>query len=167
MQMNEALEQLRSLYDAIPRKNFKESIKGYEKRDVDEYLDSICDVMANVIEAAEQQQNAPAPKVAMPVKPAAVAPAPAPAADGNVAEVLAMAVRLKNEIIEDAQQKAADIVAGAEKTAADRLSDLTTEQERLQKQVDSLKQAAADYRSKFEAMLDQQKKALADAADLF
>ena len=169
MQMNEAMEQLKELYDAIPSKEFKEKPIGYDKREVDEYLDSVCDVMLNVIEAAQDQQSQPAVKPVaqpQPVAKPAVPAAPAPAADSSVQEVLSLAVRLKNDIISEAQAKADTIVADAEKQARDRLGDLQGEQERLQAQCDELKQQIADYKTRFAAMLKQQQDAMAALSDI-
>ena len=167
MQLNESMEEMKALLDAIPSKDFKEQPIGYNKREVDEYLDSICDVMANVLEAAQNQQNQPVTKPAMPVvKPAVPSAAPA-AADASLQEVLSLAVRLKNEIISEAQAKADTIVADAEKQAQERLGNLSNEQVELQKKVDDLKASIADYKTKFEALLQQQQQAMDAASDLF
>lgn len=138
---------------------------------MDDYLDSICDVMANVLDAVslqqQEQQKAEAAKPSFKAAPAAPAPAASSSTDAGVQEVLSLAVRLKNDIISEAQAKADAIIADADKQAKARIGNLTDEQEKLQKQVDALKKAAATYRENFEALLQQQQEAMEAAVDLF
>ena len=78
-----------------------------------------------------------------------------------------MAQKVKNETIAAAEAKAAAIVAKAEEEAADKLGSLSEEKEKLTGQVEALKTAAAEYRAKFEALLQAQQEAMEKASDLF
>ena len=87
--------------------------------------------------------------------------------DSDFREILEMAQKVKNETIAAAEAKAAAIVAKAEEEAADKLGSLSEEKEKLTGQVEALKTAAADYRAKFEALLQAQQEAMEKASDLF
>ncbi len=78
-----------------------------------------------------------------------------------------MAVKLKNDTMQEAQAKADAILAEAEQKANERLDGLTEEHERLTKQVAMLKEAAADYKQRFESLLQAQKELLDKSSDLF
>ncbi len=157
--------------EAIESKEFKFKARGYDPEEVDSYLDEICDEMSRQQDAMQKLQQqlkearmtrpepAPAPK--SDVAPAATVP------DTSVQEVLEAAIRLKNEILKEAQEKADAIVADAEKQAKERLGSLGEEHDRLCAQVEDLKKAAVDYRDKFETLIQLQKDALDEAADLF
>ena len=58
-------------------------------------------------------------------------------------------------------------MAKAEEEAADKLGSLSEEKEKLTGQVEALKTAAAEYRAKFEALLQAQQEAMEKASDLF
>ena len=111
---------------------------------------------------------APAPVAEAPtqqLKPVAARPAAVP--DSDFREILEMAQKVKNETIAAAEAKAAAIVAKAEEEAADKLGSLTADKEKLTGQVDALKTAAAEYRAKFESLLQAQQEAMEKASDLF
>ena len=92
---------------------------------------------------------------------------PAAVPDSDFREILEMAQKVKNETIAAAEAKAAAIVAKAEEEAADKLGSLSEEKEKLTGQVEALKTAAAEYRAKFEALLQAQQEAMEKASDLF
>ena len=92
---------------------------------------------------------------------------PAAVPDSDFREILEMAQKVKNETIAAAEAKAAAIVAKAEEEAADKLGSLSEEKEKLTDQVEALKTAAAEYRAKFEALLQAQQEAMEKASDLF
>ena len=109
-------------------------------------------------------------KEARAARPAEAAPAPAAEKtedSATVQEMLAMAVRLKNETLAEAQKKADEILASADAQAKDRLGNLSSEHDRLTEQVATLKQAAAEYREKFTELLRQQQELLEKADELF
>ena len=78
-----------------------------------------------------------------------------------------MARQVKDDTIRKAREDAEAIRAKAETEAAERLDGLEEEQKALKQEVADLKAAAADYRAKFEALLQAQQEALEKASDLF
>ena len=162
--------------EMIETKEFKTKPRGYDPQEVDEFLDAICDEMARQLDEIQslQQQLAaakaarPAPVTEAPtqqIKPVVARPAAVP--DSDFREILEMAQKVKNETIAAAEAKAAAIVAKAEEEAADKLGSLYEEKEKLTGQVEALKTAAAEYRAKFEALLQAQQEAMEKASDLF
>ena len=166
--------------EMIETKEFKTKPRGYDPQEVDEFLDAICDEMARQLDEIQSLQQqlaaakaarpapAPAPVTEAPtqqVKPVTARPAAVP--DSDFREILEMAQKVKNETIAAAEAKAAAIVAKAEEEAADKLGSLSEEKEKLTGQVEALKTAAAEYRAKFEALLQAQQEAMEKASDLF
>ncbi len=162
--------------EMIETKEFKTKPRGYDPQEVDEFLDAICDEMVRMMDqtAALQQQLAAA-KAARPVmeaptqqmKPIVAAPVKAAVPDADFREILEMAQKVKNETIAAAEAKAEEIIAKAKEEAAAKLDNLDVEKESLVKQVAALKEAAADYRAKFESLLQAQQEAIEKASDLF
>ncbi len=164
--------------EMIDTKEFKIKPRGYDQQEVDDFLDAIGDEMVRQLDTIQslQQQLAQA-KAARPAvteaptqaikpvqpKPATVAAVPT----DSFREILEMAQKVKDETIAEAQRKAEIIVAEATEEASKRLNNLDTEKEALVREVAALKEAAADYRAKFEALLQAQQEALEKAADLF
>ena len=152
--------------ELIAHKEFSISSKGYNQAEVDNFLDDICEEMERMEkEMAELRQKTTA------VHPAAV---PVPAAAGvsedqekSFREVLEMAMQVKDDTIRKAREDAEAIRAKAETEAAERLDGLSDEKETLVKAVADLKAAGAEYREKFESLLQAQQEALDKAADLF
>ena len=152
--------------EVIAHKEFSISSKGYNQAEVDNFLDDICDEM----ERMEKEMTELRQKTTM-VHPAA---APAPVAAGvtedqerSFREVLEMAMQVKDDTIRKAREDAEAIRAKAETEATERLDGLSEEKETLVKAVADLKAAGAEYREKFEALLQAQQEALDKAADLF
>lgn len=166
--------------EMIETKEFKTKPRGYDPQEVDEFLDAICDEMARQLDEIQSlQQQLAAAKAARPapapasvteaptqqIKPVVARPATVP--DSDFREILEMAQKVKSETIAAAEAKAAAIVAKAEEEAADKLGSLSEEKEKLTGQVAALKTAAAEYRAKFEALLQAQQEAMEKASDLF
>ncbi len=157
--------------DMIYQKDFKVKARGYDQQEVDAFLDEIMEEMERQNKTIDELQTQL--KEARQTVPAFLerkqpAPAPQPQQDGSsIQEVLAMAVKLKNDTMQEAQAKADAILAEAEQKANERLGGLTEEHERLTKQVAMLKEAAADYKQRFESLLQAQKELLDKSSDLF
>lgn len=149
--------------EMIYQKDFREKSRGYDKQEVDAFLDDIMEEMERLNKTIEELQSQL--REARQTRPAA--PAPATAQNGSIQEVLAMAVKLKNDTMQEAQAKADAIIAEAESKAKERLGSLDAEHERLTKQVAMLKESAADYRAKFEALLQAQQETMDKASELF
>ena len=148
----------------ISSKEFSFATKGYNQKEVDDFLDDICDEierMENEIMDLKQ-------------KTTVVRPAQNPENAGVSAqneesfrEVLALAVQVKEETLRKAKEDAEAIRAKAETEASERLDGLSEERQRLEAEVAALKKTAADYRASFEALLQAQQEALDKATDLF
>lgn len=149
--------------DEISRKEFSFANKGYNQKEVDDFLDDICDEMErmeNEIMDLKQKTS-----VVRPVsqEPAAVSPEN----EQSFREVLAMAVQVKEEVLRKAKEDAEAIRSKAETEAAERLDGLAEERKELEEKVAALRKTAADYRARFEALLQAQQEALEKASDLF
>lgn len=164
--------------EMIETKEFKVISRGYDPKEVDEFLDDIMDEMArqqDEIQALQQQlaaakaaqpaNNAPT-QVIRPVQSSYAAPAKAEVPDKAFREILEMAQKVKDETIAKAEAEAAQILTKAQAAADEKLKSLSDEKENLTKQVTDLRAAAADYRARFEQLLAAQQEAL-KASKLF
>ena len=151
--------------DMIAEKEFTIESRGYNKDEVDTFLDLICEEMDrlnNEIQDLRQKTTI--------VRPAA----PAPEASGvtredenRFREILEMAATVKEETIRKAKEDAEAIRLKAETEANERLNGLAEEREDLEKEVAALKETALEYRRKFEELLHAQQDALEKATGLF
>ncbi len=161
--------------DLISNKEFAIVSKGYDREQVDNFLDDICDEMDRMeAELKDLRQKTTVVREAVPAPVPAPAPAPAAQSSGitseeesSFREILEMARKVRDDTISQAKEDAEAIRARAEAEATDRLDGLNEERDALTRQVASLKAAAADYRTKFEQLLQAQQEALEKASDLF
>ena len=151
--------------DVIAEKEFTIESRGYNKDEVDTFLDLICEEMdrlSNEIQDLRQKttivrQAAPAEAVSEVSKE-----------DGDrFREILEMAATVKEETIRKAKEDAEAIRLKAETEANERLNGLLEEREDLEKEVAALKETATEYRRKFEELLHAQQDALEKATGLF
>ena len=150
--------------ELIANKEFSLSAKGYNQTEVDNFLDDICVEMERMEkEIMDLRQTTTA------VRPAAPAPAAGvtPEQENSFRELLQMAVQVKEETIRKAKEDAEAIRAKAETEATERLDGLSDQRDTLTRELAELKAAAADYRAKFESLLQAQQEALEKASDLF
>ena len=153
--------------DLISSKEFSFEAKGYNRQEVDNFLDDICEEMERMEkEIMDLRQKTTA------VRPAAPAPAAAdsgvtPEQESSFREVLQMAMQVKEDTIRKAKEDAEAIRAKAETEATERLDGLSEERDTLTREIAELKAAALDYRTKFESLLQSQQEALEKASDLF
>ena len=148
--------------DEISRKEFSFANKGYNQKEVDDFLDDICDEierMENEIMDLRQKTTA--------VRPAQEDTGISAENEESFREVLALAVQVKEETLRKAREDAEAIRAKAETEATEQLEGLSEERKALEAEIEALKKTAADYRAKFEALLQAQQEALEKAADLF
>lgn len=148
----------------ISSKEFSFATKGYNQKEVDDFLDDICDE----IERLENEIMDLKQKTTV-VRPASNPETPGVSAESEQSfrEVLAMAVQVKDETLRKAREDAEAIRAKAETEATERLDGLSEERKQLENEVAALKKTAADYRASFEALLQAQQEALEKASDLF
>jgi len=149
--------------EEISRKEFSMENRGYSQKEVDDFLDDICDEierMENEIMDLRQKTTT--------VRPAAGDQNGISAEnEESFREVLAMAVKVKEETLRQAKEDAEAIRTRAATEASEQLEGLSEERKALEAEVAALKKAAADYRTQFEALLQAQQEALDKASDLF
>ncbi len=153
--------------DLISTKEFSHVSKGYNPKEVDEFLDDICDEMERMeAEIKDLRQKTTAVR---PAQPAAAAASAEPGEDitNQFKEILTTAQQVKDETIRKAKEDAAAIRAKAEAEATERLDGLKDEKEALTRQISELKTTAANYRKQFEELLQAQQEALEKATELF
>ena len=148
--------------DTITSKEFSFETKGYNRKEVDDFLDDISDEMERMEgEIMDLKQKTSA------VRPVQESAAVSSENEQNFREVLALAVQVKDETLRKAKEDAEAIRAKAETEASEKLDGLAEERKSLEEEVAALRQTAADYRAKFEALLQAQQEALEKASDLF
>ena len=151
--------------DLISSKEFSIESKGYNRQEVDNFLDDICEEierMENEIRDLRQKTTAVRP-AAQPQGGSTVTPEQ----EKSFREILELAIRVKDETIQKAKEDAEAIRAKAEAEATERLNGLNLEQEALKKEVAALKETSKTYRASFEALLQSQQEALEKATNLF
>ncbi len=150
--------------DLIAHKEFSISSKGYDQAEVDNFLDDICEEMERMEkEIMDLRQKT---TVVHPAAPAA-AGSVSEAQETSFREVLQMAMQVKEDTIRKAKEDAEAIRAKAQTEATEQLDGLSDRRDALKSEITELKAAAADYRQKFEALLQAQQEALEKATDLF
>ena len=123
---------------------------------------------ANAYAPAAVPTPAPAAPAPIPVPAPVPVPAPAPVvkkeeiapqrqeASEAAQKLLARAQKLYDETLADAKQEAQDILADAKKQAAEMIGSLEDQRTALEKEVETLKAAARDYRERFQRLIDDQ-----------
>ena len=150
--------------DDVYDKDFALKGGGYDRDDVDQFLDEICDEMTNMqekitsLESDLQKAQDELKAAREAVKPAPVAQAqpvetPIAKTSSTLESILLSAQRLADEEVEKAKEKAAQIIKDAEDQASRLVDDAQEEKEALTKNMDSLRTAAADYRKSFQELL--------------
>lgn len=150
--------------ELIESKEFGLENGGYNRKEVDRFLDAICDEIANLQDEIERLNR----QLAVTEARSKMAPAPdAAVPEGEFREILEMAQRVKAETISAAEQKANDIIASAQEEAKAKLGSLEAEKDALTAQVEDLKLAGLELREKIAAVLKAQQEALDKTAELF
>ena len=150
--------------EVIAEKEFTIASRGYNQEEVDTFLDLICEELDRLNNDIQDMRQ----KTTM-VRPSA------PAAESSVSredenkfrEILEMAATVKEETIRKAREDAEAIRLKAETEANERLNGLAEEREVLEKEVNALKETAAEYKRQFEELLHAQQEALEKATGLF
>lgn len=153
--------------EVIESKEFGLEPNGYSRKEVDRFLDAICDEMANL----QEEMDALNKKLAVADARARMTPAPAPAKaampDDSFREILEMAQKVKSETIAAAETKAAQIIAEAREEAAAKLGNLEADRKALTAQVEELKVAGVDLREKLAALIKAHQDVLDKTEGLF
>ena len=150
--------------EVIAEKEFTIANRGYNQEEVDTFLDLICEELDRLNNDIQDMRQ----KTTM-VRPSA------PAAESSVSredenkfrEILEMAATVKEETIRKAREDAEAIRLKAETEANERLNGLAEEREVMEKEVNALKETAAEYKRQFEELLHAQQEALEKATGLF
>lgn len=150
--------------DLIAHKEFSISSKGYDQAEVDNFLDDICEEMERMEkEIMDLRQKTTAVRPAVPAAAGSVSEDQ----ENSFREVLQMAMQVKEDTIRKAKEDAEAIRAKAQTEATEQLDGLSDRRDALKSEIAELKAAAADYRTKFETLLQAQQEALEKATDLF
>lgn len=161
--MFENKESKRLTIQDIETKQFRRVAYGYEQREVDEFLDSICDEMellqADIAELQRKLEMANAEARKAEAVGGFVQPAE-PAANDSFREILEMAQRVKEQTIADAEAKAAEILENAENEVKARLGGLAEEREKLEGYVSALRGKAVEYKTQVTELLKSHQEAL-------
>ena len=149
--------------DMIAEKEFSIESKGYNKNEVDNFRDEICEEMDRLNnEIFDLRQKT---TMVRPQTPAENAPTSAE--ESRFREILEMAAQVKEKTIRRAKEDAEAIRMKAQTEATERLEGLQAERDELKTEIENLKQTAANYRQKFEELLHAQQEALEKATGLF
>ena len=151
--------------DMIADKAFTIEARGYNRDEVDGFLDEICEEMDrlnNEIYDLRQKTT-----IVRPAAPAAENSGVSRENEDRFREILEMAATVKEETIRKAREDAEAIRLKAETEAKERLDGLSEEREALEKEVAALKETASEYRRQFEELLHAQQEALEKATGLF
>ena len=154
--------------DDILDKEFALKGGGYDRDDVDQFLDEICDEMTDLQKKIADLQSelgnaeaalAQAREEAASAAAAAVQPAAEP-------EMPNLGSRLEN-MFRRAEMVADDTVKEAEEKATRILDDAMEERETIRQTLSDLKSSASAYRQSFLDMLDKHRQALEETAGVF
>ena len=156
--------------DTILDKKFGNVAKGYNQKEVDNFLDEICDefdrrdaemnALRKQLSDAQASSAAASSQAFSSAKKADVQPMSESSADESFREILEMAKRVKDQTIADAQTKASQILANAEAEAQKQMGDLLAQKNALMKQVDELKASAKAYYEQSQSALNALSKLL-------
>lgn len=152
--------------DDIYDKEFALKGGGYDRNDVDQFLDEICDEMANMVEHIEKlekdlqkaQMEVEAAKAsAQSAAPVVVKSEPLTQTSATLEGILLSAQRLADEAVANAKEKAAAIVKEAQDKAEEIVGEARTEKETLSGKLDGMRKSVADYKKNFEALINKYK----------
>ena len=159
----------------IEQKEFAYKGAGYDPYDVDQYLDQICDelvaqqdrITALEDQLAQAQRELEVAKNAVqPVQQTAAQTDDVPVRKtSEVLEgILASAQRLSDEALENARRQADDIIAKAKNEAESIVGDAKDEKTTLDKELETLRTAAGEYKQRFMSFINEQKELLEGSA---
>lgn len=165
--------------DDIYDKEFALKGGGYDRDDVDQFLDEICDEMTSMQERitalesdlAKAQTELKAEKEAVrpiPQPVEKVEPTPAVSKTSATLEsILLSAQKLSDEAIENAKHRSEAIVKEAEEKAGQIVDDAQEERETILKGLETVKASAAEYRKSFLELIKKQQEVLDADSELF
>lgn len=165
--------------DDIYDKEFALKGGGYDRDDVDQFLDEICDEMISMQERltamegdlVKARQELKAEREAVKPVPQPVereeAVAPTAKTSETLESILISAQRLSDEAIANAKAKAEQIVKEAEDKAGQIVDDAQEEKQTIEKGLAAMKTAASEYRQSFIQLIKKHQDMLEEGSELF
>jgi len=156
--------------DDIYDKEFALKGGGYDRNDVDQFLDEICDEMITMTEHIEKlekdlnqaRMEAEAAKAAQQAAPVVMHSEPVARTSETLEGILLNAQKLADEAVENAKAKAQEILKEAEEKAVEIVGEARTEKETLSAKMDGMRKGVADYKKSFKALVEKYQKMLDD-----
>ena len=152
--------------DDIYDKEFALKGGGYDRNDVDQFLDEICDEMTNMLDhiakleqdLKQAQMEVEAAKAsARNAAPTVVKSEPVARTSETLEGILLSAQRLADEAVENAKSKAEGIVKEAQDKAGQIVDEARAEKENLGGELESLRKNVTEYKDGFLKMLNKYK----------
>lgn len=146
----------------IESKQFRRAAYGYEQREVDEFLDCICDEI-ELMQGEMDDLRSKLDLANAQVRKAEAASGfvrPAAMPDDSFREILETALRVKEQTIADAQKQAEEIVTQAREQADAELGGLQEKHDRLSEALATLRGKARGYRDAMATLIREQQSAL-------
>jgi len=155
--------------DDIYDKEFALKGGGYDRNDVDQFLDEICDEMTNMQEHIEklekalqsaQMETEAAKAAAQKAAPVVVKSEPVARTSETLEGILLSAQRLADEAVANAKTKAEDIVKEAQEKAEKIVDEAKAEKTTLGTELETLRKSVTEYKAGFLTMIEKYKKML-------
>jgi len=162
----------------IEQKEFAYKGAGYDPYDVDSYLDQICDEMLALQEHIDKLELELAKARTIEGSEAAIMPAqpvvttsqdmePVRKASETLERILLNAQRICDEAEENAKKRAAEAEEEAKARVKEMIGNAREEKEMMEKELKTLKVAAANYKKRFLGLISEYKSLIEGEEDLF
>ncbi len=148
--------------DEIYDKEFALKGGGYDRNDVDQFLDQICDEMSNMLDHIDEleknlrqakMETEAAKAAAQKAAPVVVKNEPVARTSETLEGILLSAQRLADEAVENAKHKAEGIVKEAQDKAGQIVDEARSEKESLDVELNTLRESVSEYKANFQTML--------------
>lgn len=155
--------------DDIYDKEFALKGGGYDRNDVDQFLDEICDEMTNMQEHIEKLENDlkqaqmevdAAKAAARNAAPVVVKNEPVARTSETLEGILLSAQRLADEAVANAKTKADGILKDAREEAEKIVDEAKTEKATLGVELETLRKNVTEYKTGFLTMIEKYRKML-------
>ena len=154
--------------DDIYDKEFIIKGQGYDRNDVDQFLDQICDEMISMQEHADQlkmqveslERELTAAREMAETRQPEVQQKNISQTSNALEGILLSAQRLADEQVENARKQADDIIAQAQEKADHMVETAHQEHSQLDKELDMMRDMVSNYKKSFLELLSKQKELL-------
>ena len=155
--------------DDIYDKEFALKGGGYDRNDVDQFLDEICDEMTNMLDhiaklesdlKQAQMETEAAKAAARNAAPTVVKSEPVARTSETLEGILLSAQKLADEAVANAKSKADGILKEAQEKAEKIVDEAKTEKNTLGTELETLRKSVAEYKAGFLTMIEKYKKML-------